>query len=67
MVGITHLDDEEINIMRNLTPKEINRLVSFKGIVIRCSEIYPEMKAAVFKCTSCNHETQVELENARVQ
>lgn len=39
--------------MRNLTPKEINRLVCIRGIVIRCSEIYPEMKTALFRCTNC--------------
>ena len=39
MVGITHLD--EITLMRSLTPKDINKLISFQGIVIRCSEIYP--------------------------
>lgn len=39
MLGITHLD--ETTFMRNLTPKDINKLISFQGIVIRCSEIYP--------------------------
>lgn len=27
--------------MRELAPKDINRLIQIKGIVIRCSEIYP--------------------------
>ena len=40
--------------MRDLNPKDINHLVSIKGIVIRCSDIYPEMTQAVFKCTSCD-------------
>ena len=36
---------------------EINRqsVVSIKGIVIRCSDIYPEMKEAFFECSICNH------------
>jgi DNA replicative helicase MCM subunit Mcm2 (Cdc46/Mcm family) len=37
MMGITNLEREEISIMRNLTPKDINRLVCIRGIVIRCS------------------------------
>lgn len=53
--------------MRNLTPKDINRLVCIRGIVIRCSEIYPEMKSALFRCTSCKNEITVVLENAKVQ
>lgn len=35
MIGITRLD--EITFMRNLTPKDINKLICFRGIVIRCS------------------------------
>lgn len=41
MMGITNLEKDEISIMRNLSPKDINRLVCLRGIVIRCSEIYP--------------------------
>lgn len=35
MIGIKRLD--EIKFMRYLTPMDINRLISFRGIVIRCS------------------------------
>ena len=65
MVGIQSLD--EVSIMRNLSHQEINRLVSFKGIVIRCSDLQPEMKTAYFKCQGCRYEMQVVLENAKVQ
>lgn len=51
MVGISSLD--EISILRQLSHKEINKLISFKGIVIRCSDIQPEMKAAHFRCIGC--------------
>jgi DNA replicative helicase MCM subunit Mcm2 (Cdc46/Mcm family) len=37
MLGITNLEKEDISKMRNLTPKDINRLVCIQGIVIRCS------------------------------
>ncbi len=43
--------------MRDLNPKDINRLISIKGIVIRTSDIYPEMKDACFECTVCNNIT----------
>lgn len=39
MIGISSLD--EVSILRNLSHKDINRLVSFKGIVIRCSDLQP--------------------------
>lgn len=65
MVGITHLD--EITMLKNLSHKEINRLICFRGIVIRCSDIYPEMKVAFFRCTNCKAEVDIELDNAKVQ
>ena len=36
--------------MRDLNPEDINHLISVKGIVIRCSDIYPEMRDAVLHC-----------------
>ena len=64
LIGITSL--EEISVLRNLTYKDINKLICFKGIVIRCSELQPEMKSAFFKCVNCEWDTKVYLENARV-
>lgn len=39
MVSIT--DVNEVSLMRSLNHQQINRLICFRGIVIRCSEIYP--------------------------
>jgi DNA replication licensing factor MCM4 len=64
MCGIIGLDHS--NSLREIHHKHINRLISVKGIVIRCSEIYPEMVAAVFKCCNCHNELQVILEDAKV-
>ncbi|EAR97868.1 DNA replication licensing factor MCM4, putative (macronuclear) [Tetrahymena thermophila SB210] len=52
--------------LRDLRHKDINRLVSIKCIVIRVSDIYPEMKMAVFKCSRCSHSVIVPLERAHV-
>lgn len=41
--------------LRELTPDDIETLISVKGIVIRSSDIIPEMKEAHFKCAVCNH------------
>src|SRR5690606_26478897 len=41
--------------MRDLNPADINHLISITGIVIRCSEIQPEMKEAHFRCVVCGH------------
>ncbi len=42
------------NRMRDLEPSHIDKLVSIKGIIIRNSDIIPEMKEATFKCFKCN-------------
>ena len=42
--------------IRDLNPNDIDKLVSISGIVIRTSEVIPEMRQAVFKCTICDHK-----------
>ena len=39
--------------IRDLDPSHIDKLISIKGIVIRNSDIIPEMKEAAFKCFKC--------------
>ncbi|XP_035837799.1 DNA replication licensing factor MCM4 isoform X2 [Helianthus annuus] len=41
--------------MRNLNPSDIEKMVSLKGMVIRCSSIIPEIREAVFRCLVCGH------------
>lgn len=42
-----------------LTSTDIDKLVSVKGMVIRCSSIIPEIKGAFFKCLVCGHSPQL--------
>lgn len=56
---------ESIN-MRELDPKDVDKLVSIKGMVIRTGEIIPEMKIAYFECRKCNANTQVVVEGGNV-
>jgi DNA replication licensing factor MCM4 len=45
--------------IRDLDPSHIDKLISIKGIVIRNSDIIPEMKEAAFRCNKCNlHKTE---------
>jgi len=41
--------------------------VSVKGIVIRTSDIYPEMKLAHFDCVNCRNVRTAALERGRVE
>ena len=52
--------------VRDLNPKDINHLISLKGIVVRASEIYPEMKEAYFECSKCHFAEKRVIERGRV-
>lgn len=34
---------------------DIEKMVSLKGMIIRCSSIIPEIREAVFKCLLCDY------------
>ena len=41
--------------IRDLDTNSIDKLITIKGIVIRTSEVVPEMKEAAFKCDKCHN------------
>lgn len=53
--------------VRDLNPNSINRLLSIKGVVIRCSDIYPEMKDAFFRCVNCQNSKFEQIYRGRVK
>lgn len=66
MLDIRHIAEADVTLIKNLNSSKIGHLVAIQGIVIRSSEIYPEMKTACFCCAYCDHNVEIELENARV-
>lgn len=44
--------------MRNLNPSDIEKMVSVKGMIIRCSSVIPEVKEATFRCLVCGHYSE---------
>ncbi|XP_027112176.1 DNA replication licensing factor MCM4 [Coffea arabica] len=41
--------------MRSLNPSDIEKMVSLKGMIIRCSSIIPEIREAIFRCLVCGY------------
>ncbi|XP_055961939.1 DNA replication licensing factor MCM4 [Mercurialis annua] len=41
--------------MRNLNPSDVEKMMSLKGMIIRCSSIIPEIREAVFRCLVCGY------------
>jgi len=68
-VQVHSLLEKDSRIMRSMNPTDIERLVSIKGIVIRCSDLAPDMTAAVFRCTQeeCKHEVKVSLSHWTIE
>ena len=48
------------NRIRDLGPNDIDKLISITGLVIRNSEIIPEMREAFFKCSNC-HKVEISI------
>ncbi|KAJ9189680.1 hypothetical protein P3X46_000943 [Hevea brasiliensis] len=41
--------------MRSLNPSDIEKMVSLKGMMIRCSSLMPEIREAIFRCLVCGY------------
>lgn len=52
--------------MRTLNPEDIDQLITITGMVIRNSNIIPEMREAFFKCVICSFEAVVEVDRGRI-
>ncbi|XP_060524654.1 DNA replication licensing factor MCM4 [Cylas formicarius] len=52
--------------MRSLNPEDIDQLITICGMVIRTSNVMPEMREAFFKCIVCQFTTTVELDRGRI-
>eukprot|EP00397_Hematodinium_sp_SG-2012_P007344 GEMP01007388.1.p1 GENE.GEMP01007388.1~~GEMP01007388.1.p1 ORF type:complete len:741 (+),score=161.08 GEMP01007388.1:278-2500(+) len=53
-IYINNLAPEDRKCMRDLNPEDVEHLVSMKGIVIRVSDLIPDMSVAFYQCTTKN-------------
>jgi DNA replication licensing factor MCM4 len=52
--------------IRELDPAHIDKLIQLKGIVIRTSDVKPEMKEACFMCQACGKEEYKYIERGKI-
>ncbi|XP_065064250.1 DNA replication licensing factor mcm4-A-like [Rhopilema esculentum] len=57
--------DKTMN-MRSLNPEDIDQLITISGMVIRTSNLIPEMRAAFFRCYVCHATATVEIDRGRI-
>jgi DNA replication licensing factor MCM4 len=68
-VKIFDLLEHDSKVMRNMNPSDIEKLVSIQGIVIRCSDLVPDMNTGTFRCTTdgCKNEVKVKLSHWTIE
>ena len=47
-------------------PPDTDKLVCIKGLVIRATPVIPDMKVAFFRCSTCQHTVQVEIDRGKI-
>ncbi|XP_061111044.1 DNA replication licensing factor MCM4 [Conger conger] len=52
--------------MRGLNPEDIDQLITISGMVIRTSQLIPEMQEAFFRCQVCAFSVRVEVDRGRI-
>jgi len=52
--------------MRSLDPQDIDQLITITGMVIRASDLIPEMSSAHFQCSVCRNTADVDIERGRI-
>ncbi len=53
--------------MRDLNPSDIDQLVSVRGMIIRTSQVIPDLKQAFFRCMMCRATTEVMIDRGRIE
>lgn len=57
---------KNVQSMRDLNPKNISTLVAIRGMVIRASNIIPDIQRAMYRCTKCQDMTDVMISYGRI-
>lgn len=65
-IQVRPFNAEKTRNMRSLNPEDIDQLITISGMVIRTSNIIPEMREALFKCIVCSFTTTVEIDRGRI-
>ncbi len=58
-VRFKNLPDEYEHLIKTLSSKQINRMISFEGVVKKITEVKPKITKGVFQCVHCEQIHQV--------
>lgn len=66
LIQVRPFNLRKIYRIRELDPSHIEKLITLRGIIIRCSDVIPEMKEAAFTCDSCQSEERRFIEKGKI-
>eukprot|EP01125_Pyxidicula_operculata_P018728 TRINITY_DN6683_c0_g1_i1.p1 TRINITY_DN6683_c0_g1~~TRINITY_DN6683_c0_g1_i1.p1 ORF type:complete len:578 (-),score=69.28 TRINITY_DN6683_c0_g1_i1:510-2243(-) len=58
---------EEKTSMRDLDPINIDTLIMVEGMIIRASQVIPDLRAALFRCNICMFEERIDVNEGALQ
>jgi len=65
-IQVRPFNAEKTRNMRALNPADIDQLITICGMVIRTSNLVPEMREAFFRCNLCHYTATSELDRGRI-
>ncbi|CAG7717467.1 unnamed protein product [Allacma fusca] len=65
-IQVRPFNAEKTKTMRYLNPEDIDQLVTVSGMVIRSSNIIPEMREGYFECSVCLYGATAEIDRGRI-
>ncbi|UYV66052.1 MCM4, partial [Cordylochernes scorpioides] len=65
-IQVRPFNAEKTRNLRGLNPQDIDQLITISGMVIRTSNIIPELREAFFECTVCGFTASSELDRGRI-
>ncbi|CDF40985.1 DNA replication licensing factor MCM4 [Chondrus crispus] len=62
-----NLQQQHVQSMRDLNPKDISTMIAVRGMVIRASNIIPDIQRAMYRCSKCSAMKDVEIQHGRIE
>lgn len=57
----------DIKPMRSLDPHDIDKLITLKGMIIRCSPIIPTLQVAYYECMNCKSGLEMQIMRGNIK
>lgn len=67
LIHVRPYNTEFIHSIRDLEPRDINHLITVRGMISRISQIFPDMKVACFICEICGKREQSVIDHGKIE